>query len=304
VKIGYFADGPWSHRTIEQLVGLRDIEIMFITPRIEAPDPVLRDWAERLDVPFLPHADVNSREFREMIAVLGCDLMVSMSFNQILKRDLIDLPRLGFINCHAGALPFYRGRNPLNWVLINGESEFGITVHYVDEGIDTGDIIRQRKYPITPQDTYGTLLTRAIRECANVLVAAVSDIRDGSVSRTPQASIHPVGTYFGRRKAGDERMNWHQSSERCVNFIRGITLPGPCARTWVRGNEVGIVEATLIDGAPNYIATVGEVVGRSPAGAVVKTATSSILVNAVAEVDAGQCGTPHLPRWKVGTRLA
>jgi methionyl-tRNA formyltransferase len=64
-----------------------------------------------------------------------------MSFNQIFKSEIINLPRLKTINCHAGKLPFYRSRNILNWVLINDEKEFGITVHYVDEGIDTGDII-------------------------------------------------------------------------------------------------------------------------------------------------------------------
>ncbi|WP_197740079.1 formyltransferase family protein [Vibrio taketomensis] len=68
---------------------------------------------------------------------------------------------------------FYRGRNPLNWALINGESKFGITVHYVDEGIDTGDIVEQRLYSITQEDNYQTLLDKAINECANVLFSAI-----------------------------------------------------------------------------------------------------------------------------------
>ena len=80
-----------------------------------------------------------------------------MSFNQIFKREMIDLPKYGTINCHAGKLPFYRGRNILNWALINDEKEFGITVHYMDEGIDTGDIIVQRTYPIGEEDDYGIL---------------------------------------------------------------------------------------------------------------------------------------------------
>ena len=72
-----------------------------------------------------------------------------MSFNQIFRKDIINLTPIGIINCHAGKLPFYRGRNILNWVLINDEKEFGITVHFVDEGIDTGDIILQKTFPIT-----------------------------------------------------------------------------------------------------------------------------------------------------------
>ena len=87
-----------------------------------------------------------------------------MSFDQIFKSEIIYLSKHKIINCHAGKLPFYRGRNVLNWVLINDE-EFGITVHYVDEGIDTGDIILQKKFPISDQDNYKTLLEKSYRMC-------------------------------------------------------------------------------------------------------------------------------------------
>ena len=96
-----------------------------------------------------------------------------MSFNQIFKRQIIDLTRYKIINCHAGQLPFYRGRNILNWALINDESEFCITVHCVDEGIDTGDIILQDLHPIQDIDNYAMLLNRAYIECANILYKAV-----------------------------------------------------------------------------------------------------------------------------------
>ncbi|MDR1522244.1 MAG: hypothetical protein LBS28_05280 [Streptococcaceae bacterium] len=84
---------------------------------------------------------MNSKEVINLLKKYNADLFISMSFNQIFKSEIINLPRLKTINCHAGKLPFYRSRNILNWVLINDEKEFGITVHYVDEGIDTGDII-------------------------------------------------------------------------------------------------------------------------------------------------------------------
>ena len=105
-----------------------------------------------------------------------CDLLVSMSFNQIFKTSI--LSKYKIINCHAGKLPFYRGRNILNWVLINDEKEYGITVHYVDEGIDTGDIILQKTYPITDNDNYKTLLTNAQTECASLLYEALQKIKN------------------------------------------------------------------------------------------------------------------------------
>ncbi|MEA1052839.1 formyltransferase family protein [Lamprobacter modestohalophilus] len=84
---------------------------------------------------------------------------------QIFKKSTIERLDLGAINCHAGKLPFYRGRNILNWALINDEEEFGITVHSVDTGVDTGDIIRQQCFPITDADDYSTLLERAYWLC-------------------------------------------------------------------------------------------------------------------------------------------
>jgi methionyl-tRNA formyltransferase len=96
-----------------------------------------------------------------------------MSFNQIFREEIMNMPPLKTINCHAGQLPFYRGRNILNWALINDEKCFGITVHYVDSGIDTGDIILQRTYPINDADNYKSLLEVAYTECANILYDAI-----------------------------------------------------------------------------------------------------------------------------------
>jgi methionyl-tRNA formyltransferase len=96
---------------------------------------------KKYNIDYLKYENINSKNFIERIKTYFCDLFVSMSFNQIFKDEIINLTPLRIINCHAGKLPFYRGRNILNWVLINDEKEFGITVHYVDEGIDTGDFI-------------------------------------------------------------------------------------------------------------------------------------------------------------------
>jgi methionyl-tRNA formyltransferase len=102
-----------------------------------------------------------------------------MSFNQIFRSSIIKTPRLGIINCHTGKLPFYRGRNILNWALINDEKEFGITVHYVDEGIDTGDIIKQRCFDIKDDYDYNKLLQIAYVECAQILFDTIKEIQSG-----------------------------------------------------------------------------------------------------------------------------
>lgn len=278
IKIGYFADGPWSHNAFNLLVNDDSIEIKFIVPRSDSKDDTLKSFADLYEIDYIKGYNINSDEFYEKILPYKCDLFVSMSFNQIFRERIINLPRLKTINCHAGKLPFYRGRNILNWALINDEKDFGITVHYIDEGIDTGDIILQRLYPISDEDNYATLLETAFKECAQILYDAIKIIQLDKVKRIIQTDIHPIGFYCGRRGEGDEIINWNQSSRGIFNFIRAICKPGPMATTFLGDNVVRINNARLIENAPNYINTIGQVVGKTKYGFIIKTADSTIEV--------------------------
>jgi methionyl-tRNA formyltransferase len=278
LKIGYFADGPWSHQALDQLLGDQTLEIRFICARNDNPDPVLKARAAENGLDFLTHADINSGEFHEWMAAYRCDLFVSMSFNQIFRPALMNLPPLRTINCHAGKLPFYRGRNILNWALINDEPEFGITVHYVDVGIDTGDIIVQRTYAITDEDDYGTLLARAYQGCANCLFEAVKLVQSGDFTPLAQHTIHPVGFYCTGRKSGDERLEWNQTAREVFNFVRAICRPGPEARTCLGEAEIKINKVECVSQAPLYKGIVGAVVGTEQGAFYVKTSDSCVKV--------------------------
>jgi methionyl-tRNA formyltransferase len=190
----------------------------------------------------------------------------------------MNLPKLGAINCHAGKLPFYRGRNVLNWALINDEREFGITVHHIDQGIDTGDIIMQQTFPITDDDTYSSLLNQAYVGCAVLLYDSIKALQSGTATRTPQRDLHPCGFYCVIRREGDERLNWNQPSRDVFNFIRAIGRPGPEARTFLCGAELRISRAVLIDEAPAYRGIPGSVLSVESDGLLVKTADSFIKV--------------------------
>jgi len=275
-KIGYFADGPWSHRALELLLQDSSISVDFIVPRTDTQDKTLFSQAKKHDIDYLYPVKINSVDFIEQARSYSSDLFVSMSFNQIFRKEIINVPRLKTINCHAGKLPFYRGRNILNWAIINDETEFGITVHYIDEGIDTGDIILQNTYPISDQDDYSTLLSIAHEECATLLVQAIKQIQNGKATRTNQKNIHPTGFYCGKRGFGDEVIDWNQSSRQLFNFIRSICKPGPMARTSINGHEVKINEAVYIKDAPEYINTPGQLLMKTELGFLVKTLDSFI----------------------------
>ena len=278
LKIGYFADGPWSHQALDKLLPDPTLEIQFICARNDTPDPVLRAKAVASGLDFLTHPNINSEEFHAWMTKYQCDLFVSMSFNQIFRAALMNLPPMRTINCHAGKLPFYRGRNILNWALINDEPEFGITVHYVDDGIDTGDIIVQCTYPITDDDDYASLLTRAYDGCADSLFEAVKLVQSGDSQPVQQRTIHPVGFYCTGRKPGDERLDWNQSARDVFNFVRAICRPGPEARTFLGDMEVRINKVQCVLQAPCYKGIVGAVVGTELGAFYVKTHDSCVKV--------------------------
>jgi methionyl-tRNA formyltransferase len=271
MKIGYFADGPWSHEAIKKFETDNEIDISFVCVRHDNPDPFLVEYSKTNFIPCYDSPNVNSTEFIKEASKYNADIFVSMSFNQIFRSELINIPKLKTINCHAGKLPCYRGRNVLNWALINGEKEFGITVHYVDEGIDTGDIILQASYDIDDSDDYGTILQRAYIGCAELLHSALRQIIEGTAGRISQDTIDPVGFYCGQRKPGDEIIDWRQSSRDLFNFIRAVAAPGPMARGFINGKEIKINRARIISGTKDYIGICGQVIGKSEDDLLVKT---------------------------------
>lgn len=278
LKIGYFADGPWSHKSFEKLITDSDIVFDFICARYDTRDFTLMNYAKANNIPYYLHKNINSDEFLSKISIYKSDLFVSMSFNQIFKQDIMSLPRYGIINCHAGRLPFYRGRNILNWVLINDEKEFGITVHYVDSGIDTGDIILQRTFPITDEDSYSTLLEKAYIECAEILYDAILLFKSGLPEVVKQNTIHNVGFYCTQRQIGDEILNWNQTSRNIFNFVRAISSPGPIARTHINNIEMKINKVIEIANAPQYKCINGAVLSVDDSGIIVKTEDGSIKI--------------------------
>jgi len=260
------------------LVDDYEVDIRFICVRYDTQDEILKNYCKRYNIDYLKDANINSNSFIKKLKSYECDLFVSMSFNQIFKKEIISLPKLKTINCHAGKLPFYRGRNILNWALINDEKEFGITVHYVDEGIDTGDIILQRSYPITDKDNYATLLEKAYVGCANILYDAIVMFKQGFVKGISQNSIHETGFYCSQRKNGDEILNWNQTSREIFTFVRAICKPGPMARAFLNGFEMKINRVIEIKNAPTYKGIVGTILKKDKEGFLVKTKDSFIKV--------------------------
>lgn len=278
MRIGFFGDGPWSQNALDLLLRDETIEIIFVCARNKEPDSILKKIATRKKITFLHDKNINGKRFEEFLQENTCDLFVSMSFDQIFSQRIIEMVPKGVINCHAGKLPFYRGRNILNWALINDEKDFGITVHFVDRGIDTGDIIIQESFEIKDSDDYSTLLERAYVECPRLLLSAIKRIQNDKVKNLNQAKINKYGSYFVARKEGDEVINWNNNSREIFNFIRAITFPGPVARTKFMDTQIKIFKAEYSNEFPKYRSINGSVVGVDQDSFYVKTADSYLRI--------------------------
>lgn len=279
LKIGFFGHGPWAHDSLKLIISKKKYEVLFVATR-KTGDIELKRLAEKNSIPFFIPSNINSNESIKLFSSFHCDFFVSMSFDQIFKSEQINVPSRGIINCHAGALPFYRGRNVLNWAIINGEKKFGITAHFVDEGIDTGEIICQNFVPINDEDTYSSILQKAYAICPKVLLKGLN-LASMNSPTISQQSIHQTGSYFRKRKNGDEWINWNWSNKRVFDFIRAISSPGPRARTLLKNEEVSIERARLIETKINHVGANGEILEHTDTGIIVKTGSSIIEVRDV-----------------------
>lgn len=245
-KIGFFGDDVWAHKTLNYLLKDKSIKIEFICGRYKSIDKKLKKIAMVNNIKFLKIKNVNDDKFINKIIKKEIDLLISMSFDQIFKKKIINLFSKKIVNCHAGKLPFYRGRSVLNWVLINGEKNFGITTHFINHKIDTGNILNQKIIKIEKKDDYKSLLFKSYKECSKILYKTIKQIQNNKYKSIPQTKISKKSSYFKRRKKGDEILNLKIDSKKIQNFVKGLVRPGPLARIKLNKNEIFIEKVTIL----------------------------------------------------------
>lgn len=291
-----FADGPWGTAVLRRLQS-DGHGVVGLVIRKRPSDPGLQLAGQSFGIPILQPENVNAESFLDQVQHLAPRLQLSMSFDQKIHRELLDMAPLGFINFHAGKLPYYRGRSVINWAILNGETEIGLTAHYMDEGLDTGDIILQRSLPVGWTDNFGDVLSRAVESFPELVSETLSLLDQGKVTRRSQVGL--VGTYFPRREEGDEWLDWSDTARHLHNKIRALTVPGPGALTCQESSFVRIWHAYYDPAWPLYQATPGQVVQRRADGVLIKVGDSTLRLLKV-QVEGGDIQTPS---WPVGTRL-
>lgn len=156
------------------------------------------------------------------------DLLISVAWRYIFKKDILKLPRLAAINFHGSLLPKCRGANPTNWAIISGEKETGVTAHFIDEGIDTGDVIIQKKIKIGNDDTAYSLRIKQDKVSISIMDELISYFPSGKFPRKQQNDTE--ATFFKQRKPEDGLVHWDSmTSQQVYDFVRALTKPYPGA---------------------------------------------------------------------------
>ncbi len=231
------------------LVGLKALkeagfEITAIFTHEDNPDEnrwfgSVADWGRENGILVFKPETVNTPEWVERIAAMAPDSIFSFYYRNLLPEATLDIPKAGAYNLHGSLLPKYRGRVPINWVLVNGETETGVTLHHMVARADAGDIVGQRRVEITLEDTAHSLFKKLLIAAERLLHDVLPLIREGRAPKIPQDLSQ--GSYFGRRRPEDGLIDWQASSMQIYNLIRAVTDPYPGAFTYLPDGRKVIV---------------------------------------------------------------
>jgi methionyl-tRNA formyltransferase len=191
--------------------------------------------AQAKGLPVYQPEKVKSPEAIERITKLAPACIVVVAYGQLLSAEILGIPPLGTVNVHASLLPRYRGSAPIHWALIRGEAETGVTTMLLDTGMDTGDVLLQRKVVIQPEDTAGSLHDKLSEEGAKLLVETLVMLEKGTLK--PQAQDDSQATYAPMLAKEDGKVDWHENAKRICCRIRGLD-PWPGGFTYWQGKRV------------------------------------------------------------------
>ena len=227
-------------------------------------------------LPLFQPVKINRDESVEIIKSLSPDLIVVAAFGQIISQRILDIPRFGSINVHASLLPKYRGAAPINWVILQGEKETGVTAMLMDKGLDTGSILLQRKLKIFPEENAGELHDRLAFLGAEVLRETVERLKQRGLTSFKQEESET--SYAPPLKKEDGLIDWEKPAEKIYNHIRGMN-PWPGAFTYLEGKILKVFQAKHV--IQDFPHKPGKVVKTSDEGILVETGEGHILLTEI-----------------------
>ncbi len=249
LKIVFFGTPDFAVASLDALVQAGANVIAVVT----APDkpagrgmqmhaPAVKQYALEHNLPVMQPGKLKNPEFVQSLRDLGADLHVVVAF-RMLPELVWNMPPLGTINVHASLLPQYRGAAPINWAIINGETETGVTTFKLQHAIDTGNILLQSKVAILPEDNIGSLYAKLMQEGGQLLVQTVKGFAEGTLQELPQNHIDPESLKHAPKIFKEHTLiDWSWPAVSVHNLIRGLS-PVPVAYTMLQGKVLKIYQS-------------------------------------------------------------
>lgn len=186
---------------------------------------------------------VRIRKDFEELKKIDIDLIVTCAYGQIIPKEVLELPKYGCINVHASILPKYRGSAPIQWCLFNNDDVTGVTIMYMDEGMDTGDIIKIKEIPILESDNVGTLYDKLSILGRDLLLEVLPTIFDKTNDRIKQGENYTLAPMIKRE---DERLDFNEEGQKIIGKIKGLN-PWPLANIIINNQEIKVLEAQFVE---------------------------------------------------------
>lgn len=247
MRIVFMGTPDFSVPTLQALIA-SEHEIVAVVTQPDKPkgrgkaiqmSPV-KETALAYGIPVLQPVRARDEEFIGQIRKLAPDVCVVIAFGQILPEELLQIPRYGCVNIHASLLPRYRGASPIQWAVINGDEESGVTTMMMDAGMDTGDMLEKRVVRLDQAETGGSLSDRLSILGGDLILSTLEKMENGSIIRTPQD--HEQATYVKKIPKSLGEIDWTMSAAAIERLIRGLNL-WPSAYTYYKGKLLKIWEA-------------------------------------------------------------
>ncbi len=288
LRVAFFGSPAFALPVLDALLNHHDVQLVVTQPdkpagrglALQAPAAArrARELGLRLEQPTRLKKNVG---FHDTLRELAIDVAITAAYGRILPESLLALPRHGFLNVHASLLPKHRGAAPVQWALIEGDAETGVTIMQTDVGLDTGPVRLQRRTPVAPDDDAVTLLKKLAELGAETLLEALELLSEGTLPLTPQDDA--AATHAPPLRAEDGWIRWRDTAEQVVNRHRGVAAwPGSsfafqAERVKVEGLGVGEPHTQAEDQPTEP----GTVLASTAAGVLVATGSGTVLLSSV-----------------------
>ncbi|MGW4634859.1 methionyl-tRNA formyltransferase [Nocardia sp. NPDC004415] len=270
MRIVSFGFQTWGRKTLQALID-SEHEVVLAVTHPASEDSYKGIWSDSVEELAREHGipvhltESADAETIDLVKRAEPDVIVVNSWYTWMPAELYNMPRYGTLNLHDSLLPKFTGFSPVLWALISGESEFGLTVHRMDEQLDTGDILVQHRLPIGPTATGTELVLAGMELIPGAVAEGLAALESGTAQWRPQDKAER--TYFHKRSDRDSRIDWTWDAVDLERFVRALSEPYPRAYSFYRGERVEVLAAKVSDA--RYGGTNGRVIVQEDGGAVV-----------------------------------